>query len=135
MTGVQTCALPIYKSGFTAWCSSCHDLLATAAGSGHSADGEGLFRHAMDVSATIDAAYNTTTGAGIPLEGSVTVEGESTGLVTCMTCHRSHGTTAQMTGPLAESGISSALLRIDNRGVCFACHGAASTNTPGGVEQ
>lgn len=135
-TWYQATQISGYKKGFTAWCSSCHDLL----GSGHSGE-SGLFGHATDVTATIYASYNTTVGPGIPLEDSVTIDGESTGLVTCMTCHRSHGTTAEMTDGaesyqrIGEDGteetvFSSVLLRINNRGVCYACHGAASTNTP-----
>ncbi|MCW3491152.1 S8 family serine peptidase [Dethiobacter alkaliphilus] len=106
-----------YQSGFNSWCSSCHDLLI--------ADDETYFRHPTDIEATIDAFYNTTTGAGIPLENSVTEQEESTGLVTCMTCHRSHGTAAIMTPGGFANGeeSSSALLRMDNRGVCVACHG------------
>jgi cytochrome c553 len=139
-TGFQATQISAYKSGFTAWCSSCHDLLARVAGSGHSADETGLFRHATDVTATIYASYNTSVGLGIPLEDSLTIDDESTGRVTCMTCHRSHGTTAEMTGRAAEYNrlseggaeaetiYSSALLRISNRGVCFACHSAASRN-------
>ena len=54
--------------------------------------------------------------------------------VECLTCHRAHGTVAQMTGfatnpttvddplPTFVSATPSALLRMDNRGVCEACH-------------
>jgi len=52
--------------------------------------------------------------------------------IECLTCHRAHGTSAIMTGfaanptaydlPAFPSGTPSALLRLDNRGVCEACH-------------
>jgi predicted CXXCH cytochrome family protein len=44
-------------------------------------------------------------------------------IVVCQTCHLPHGTNATMT-TLADNGPStdSALLRLDNRGVCEACH-------------
>lgn len=45
--------------------------------------------------------------------------------VECQTCHLPHGTSAQMTGFAASNGSvagDSALLRLDNRGVCEACH-------------
>lgn len=54
----------------------------------------------------------------------------------CLTCHRSHGSTAQMTnnarlgvktrlgltGAASENMADSTLLRLDNRGVCETCH-------------
>ena len=47
----------------------------------------------------------------------------------CRTCHLPHGTAAQMTGitdgaglPGETSATDSALLRLDNRGVCEVCH-------------
>ena len=54
--------------------------------------------------------------------------------VECLTCHRAHGTIAAMSGfaanpaeidnplPTFVSPTPSALLRMDNRGVCEACH-------------
>ena len=58
--------------------------------------------------------------------------------IECLTCHRAHGTSAVMTGwasnegaaavghPFVSPGINSqspsALLRLNNRGVCEVCH-------------
>jgi hypothetical protein len=46
-----------------------------------------------------------------------------------MTCHLPHGTSVEMTGitdgaglPGETSATDSALLRLDNRGVCEVCH-------------
>ncbi|HEY3316843.1 MAG TPA: cytochrome c3 family protein [Coriobacteriia bacterium] len=70
------------------------------------------------------------------------VSGMSNGNVTCLTCHRAHGTEARMSGwaeaklttgtlngPIAVPGaggvnpnFSAALLRYPNRGVCERCH-------------
>ena len=53
----------------------------------------------------------------------------------CLTCHVSHGTNAQMTGTSSKAfpypggsrtGESSRLLKIDNRGTCQMCHDPAS---------
>jgi len=47
----------------------------------------------------------------------------------CMTCHLPHGASTEMVGnadngglPGETSATDSALLRIDNRGVCQVCH-------------
>ncbi len=60
--------------------------------------------------------------------------------IECLTCHRAHGTRSEMTGFASEAGMESlvdqdgnktnpyvgnevsALLRVDNRGVCEGCH-------------
>jgi hypothetical protein len=59
--------------------------------------------------------------------------------IECLTCHRAHGTSAIMTGYAADGSLAvdpatgvpvnnyvsatpSALLRLDNRGVCESCH-------------
>lgn len=53
--------------------------------------------------------------------------------IECLTCHRAHGTSATMTGWAADPvglgltqnefpGTPSALLRLNNRGVCEVCH-------------
>jgi predicted CXXCH cytochrome family protein len=89
---------------------------------------------------------------GLPLEMSLgnlvggysnnTKPWSENGNVTCLTCHRAHGTQATQTGwglaelgpngaprPVVESGVngvnpnfSQALLRFNNRGVCERCH-------------
>lgn len=56
----------------------------------------------------------------------------STNAVNCLTCHVAHGSSAQMTGEADMSavlpglgvttGSDSALLRLDDRGVCVQCH-------------
>ena len=55
----------------------------------------------------------------LPLAQSGTVDE-----VVCTTCHIPHGTSAQMTGfAVGQSAAGdSALLRLDNRGVCEVCH-------------
>jgi hypothetical protein len=42
----------------------------------------------------------------------------------CITCHFAHGTNAQITGYASNVAPAndSALLRLDNRGVCQDCH-------------
>jgi cytochrome c553 len=78
---------------------------------------------------TIDAVDGNTTGD--------TNGNESSDWIECLTCHRAHGTAAVMEGYAADGslpvdvdgvprnnfpGDPSALLRMDNRGVCEACH-------------
>jgi len=116
-----------YGSGSTAWCGACHDKFKTAAGSGHTIDGSGMYRHAMDVAVTTQPT--DTTFHGTPLEtGSK---------VACLTCHRAHGTTAAVSGYALSwprdgggTGTTSALLRMQSRGTCYNCHGAAEYNKP-----
>lgn len=74
----------------------------------------------------------TVTGADAP-------DNADTDWVDCMSCHRAHGTSAAMEGWANEkadfendeipsfiansgTGVPSALLRLDNRGVCQSCH-------------
>ncbi len=67
--------------------------------------------------------------------GSVTQD--ATDWIECLTCHRAHGTSATMTGYAADGSLAidvddvprnnfvaspSALLRLNNRGVCEVCH-------------
>lgn len=79
------------------WCANCHSNYVLQTSTYDAGDGAGAvtrYRHAM---------------------------GYSPG---CLTCHRSHGTNAQMTGVAANVAPAhdSALLRLDNRGVCASCH-------------
>jgi len=71
--------------------------------------------------------------------GNGTNAADSTDWIECLTCHRAHGTSAIMTGFATADGSrsivgtdglphnvfvasDSALLRLDNRGVCQVCH-------------
>lgn len=132
-----------YVSGSAAWCAACHDKFNKGQGSGHDKGTDYYYRHAMSVSASVYTGNtnltgdpNTGTSAGTPLES---------GKVVCLTCHRAHATTAQMTSAYTQNwprdigdpqqygtgtGTTSALLRMKNRGVCYNCHGAAQANLP-----
>ncbi len=87
------------------WCAQCHTRHAAPTGSGHTNSGDPIYTY-----------RHTTTGFSVG----------------CMSCHVAHGTSAVMTGyaqsvPWPDGSVSggsarSALLRVDNRGVCQLCH-------------
>ena len=126
-----------YDSGSSAWCTDCHENYMTVKGTvgnpttGTYKAGDGLgnvtrYRHKMDVD--IDTyTYSALATPTLPLEDANS-EGDK---LACVTCHRSHGTDATMSGkaagvgPTAVTGgkTGSALLRMNNRGVCQDCHG------------
>jgi len=94
-----------YGHELAEWCAQCHTRYL-AGRSGMTTDsGDALFafRHQSNADAT-----------------------------NCLTCHVAHGSSAQMTGTADMSAVSpglgvttgtdSALLRMDNRGVCYQCH-------------
>lgn len=120
-------------------CAACHvNYHQTAAGSGDAAP----WAHRIDVSWNGDggtaadigfgAADNPETGAGLTLPLANDVGGAvPDDILVCTTCHFAHGGAAQQglwsegaTQPDVPGGAgnSSALLRIDNRGVCQVCH-------------
>lgn len=138
-----------YKSGIAAWCSACHskymdrkDLVAYNAG-----DSEGLairYRHAVNVKITSSFNIITPTtlydfATDLPLEDKTGLGRSVEDTMTCLTCHRAHGTSAVMTafsetdlksagdrGTL-PSGTDSMLLRLNDREVCqTACHKVVS---------
>jgi len=108
-------------------CGACHTSYhVTTAGSGSDPAmvATGGFTHRVDMAYNYGANVNPETigftdaalvNVRVPLASGTTV--------VCQTCHLSHGTSSAMTG-LADNGPSadSALLRVDNRGVCQACH-------------
>ena len=114
-------------------CAACHTAYhVTTAGSG--SDGAmvatGGYTHRVDMPYTYGSNVNPETpgwgGYTLPLADSGTGD-----LVACSTCHLSHGSSAAQgtnsegaTGPDVPGGTgdSSALLRLDNRGVCEVCH-------------
>ncbi|TDA67752.1 MAG: hypothetical protein D9V47_09555 [Clostridia bacterium] len=123
-----------YVSGSTAWCGACHDKFDKPDNSGHElTEGDTMYRHAMDMAATLPGGADGTIASGTPLETHSTDPDK----VACLTCHRAHGTTATVSGYALSwprdnggTGTTSALLRMQNRGVCYNCHGAAEYNKP-----
>jgi predicted CXXCH cytochrome family protein len=129
-----------WGAGTSSVCAACHGAYhVTRAGSGSNNDDDGggnldyggdisTFAHRIDMPYTFGANVNPeTVGLGgyyLPLAQS-----GSGDLVVCMTCHLPHGTSTAMVGnadlgglPGETSATDSALLRIDNRGVCEVCH-------------
>lgn len=129
-----------WGAGTSTLCQACHGAYhVTRAGSGrdNSDDGEGntdyggdifSFAHRVDMPFNYGGNANPETvgmdGYTLPLAQSGVND-----LVVCLTCHLPHGTSTQMTGitdgaglPGETSATDSALLRLDNRGVCEVCH-------------
>ncbi len=139
-----------YKTGIENWCIACHSKYMTRGGqfgtdvynTGDKYDSDpaavnGRFRHGVGVplkSGNPDQAnqitYDLTTD--LPLEdvnGSMTRD-YTTDLLTCTSCHRSHGTNATMSGEavlenrgtVLPAGVDSMLLRQNDRVMCVNCH-------------
>lgn len=97
------------ETGISAWCAQCHQrYLSRGQYATDSGDPVFAFRHST--------------------EGSMGYNGRQ-----CITCHVAHGTNSKATGFVAaeplpgqpDSGTkeNSALLKMDNRGMCEKCHG------------
>ena len=111
-----------WGTGQSAVCAACHGAYhKTASGQGSTLDGT-TYTHRVDMSYVYGSNVNPeTVGLGdyrLPL-----AESGTNNTVVCQTCHLPHGTPATMT-TLAEDPYTtdSALLRLDNRGVCQVCH-------------
>jgi len=108
---------PVDGPQMSRWCATCHTrYLATTAKPAYSGDAIFTYRHRSD-------------GLGL-------------GETTCIKCHATHGTNAQMTGPYSSAvpwpgGVNptpipsvtptpgtqrTSLLKMDNRGICIKCH-------------
>lgn len=121
---------PVYLSGITGLCQSCHADYNAAAGSGGSGTAPspqfgtpGTYRHAIGVSPS-DKSLTTT----LPLEGTAR---NNTDKIVCLTCHYAHGTVASDStvstvvsgdGSTLKTQISTTLKRMDGMGVCEDCH-------------
>jgi predicted CXXCH cytochrome family protein len=99
----------------TSWCATCHTRIHGTGSSGATSSGDSIF------------AYRH------PTNGSNITNSSANGAPACLTCHVAHGSRATMGSysssvpkpGTAEGGgvyLDSALLRIDNRGVCEICH-------------
>ncbi len=126
-----------WGDGTSDLCAACHIAYHETApnvGSDLNAqDYPGGYTHRIDMSynyrnndnpETIGFTDSTGTTVRVPLALS-----GSGDLVVCMTCHLPHGSSATMFGNAAQGGLpgetavdDSALLRLDNRAVCQACH-------------
>ena len=130
-----------WLTGQSSVCRACHYAYhQTAAGQGSTVSG-GTYTHRVDMpyvytTALITQVNPETVGFGgqkLPLAVSG-ANSATTNLVVCQTCHLPHGTSATMTGfanggptttgiqPGNTTATDSALLRLDNRAVCEACH-------------
>lgn len=101
------------RAAVALWCGTCHDrYLAQSARSLNSTDGTFMYRH------------------------TASSNGSGTTSIACSDCHVAHGTSAVMSTSLAQNATlvtpvegsessNSTLLKMDNRGICMRCHGAA----------
>lgn len=119
------------------WCSACHTRYLAPVEGATTDSGDAIFayRHAVADATTADCDKCHTAAFVIP--PPITFDdGQFRHSVECATCHVAHGTSASMTsdGPYSSTvewpdgtagpgtDARSSLLRVDNRGVCQACH-------------
>ncbi len=137
--GVQYCTYN-YRSGMSAWCSTCHAKYMTRSdalpyNAGDNAGDKVRYRHAVDVPVMGRFnIYNPATAYDLPTDlplqdvGGDGRTNEDT--ITCLTCHMAHGSNATMgAGINAQAStrgslpVDSMLLRLNDRQICqIACH-------------
>ena len=130
-----------WGAGYSSLCAACHSsYLVSSKGSGSNMTllQTGGTTHRVDMNYKFTGMEGGTNqnpetvgyqGYTLPLAQSGSEADASKNIVTCATCHAAHGSSALMSG-LANSGAlpgrtsasDSALLRLDNRGVCQVCH-------------
>jgi len=133
--------------GISAWCAACHTRYHGTGPTQYDAqDGFGdvmRYPHPVNVplSSYLGARPLNISGLELPVAqeyGTWTPEASANDWLDCLTCHKSHGSDRQMSGfadvadatnPEPDSddgsvppGTKNAFLRLDNRGVCEACH-------------
>ena len=110
-----------YVTGFSDYCSLCHDKFDVGAGRGRGT--QSVYRHAVDV--PLNNYYYTggTLTTSLPLEmGDPAYPYPQ---VTCISCHYAHGTVVTGTNPTNEpngTNNSTMLKRLPNMQVCEDCH-------------
>jgi predicted CXXCH cytochrome family protein len=126
-----------WGSGTSDLCAACHASYHETAGNvGSDSSGQvsgGGFTHRVDMPYHYGDNQNPETigftdAFGVNVRVPLAESGTSNRVV-CMTCHLPHGSSATMFGiadgagvPGETSATDSALLRLDNRAVCEACH-------------
>lgn len=111
-----------YVEGISNLCMGCHKDYYALQGSGSTPatgtyQNDGKYRHAIGIDPASYAKGSLTTD--LPLEGN------SSKVVSCITCHFAHGSTSQTNDSKIygqETLPTNWLLRIDYRGVCENCH-------------
>lgn len=113
---------PLYRLGLGDWCTGCHFTYhqQVSAMPFNAEDGKGLvtrYRHRMNVT----LGTLTTT---LPLEDPSGDGPSADDQLFCVSCHFAHGSNVSVSGLAANVAPTndSALLRMDNRGVCEDCH-------------
>jgi predicted CXXCH cytochrome family protein len=124
-------------SSLDAWCAQCHTRHeATAPGSANLDTGDPIFayRHTTRLtSGSLDCLVCHTSTSGGDAHNPAGITPAIAHEPLCQTCHVAHGSAAQMgtfsgTVPWPDGATSpsgdgrSSLLRLDNRGLCVACH-------------
>jgi len=125
-----------YGDGINAWCGACHGVFNTEGqgATGHTADGNGKYRHAMGV--LVAQTGHTEWNAGLDSDDGIALD--ANGKLNCLSCHRAHGSSATTSNGFMRyttyngqaQSTSSVLLRLPERDVCYSCHGAAQYNKP-----
>lgn len=134
------------KKGMVGWCVGCHTTYASLETTYNAADGFGFVnRHKHGVNVPLSdfkfIGHPLVVDSGLPLAHDIGETGNSSSdWIDCLTCHNAHGASTIMTGfanvadPVndlrPDTGLSggvpptndSALLKLNNRGVCEACH-------------
>lgn len=112
------------------WCGLCHGKFVQGHNAATTADGTSHYRHAVGVRVFDYTGFDTSLASGVPLSG-----GTGQFAISCLTCHRAHGSAATVTSYSASfkddadsTRYGSALLRRNERGVCYECHGGAVRN-------
>ena len=129
-----------WGAGTSSVCAACHGAYHVTrpnSGSDNDNDSSGnldyggdvsTFAHRVDMSYMYHGNDNPET-IGLDDYYLPLAQSGSGDLVVCMTCHLPHGASTAMTGTADGDGLpgetsydDSALLRLDNRGVCQVCH-------------
>lgn len=101
------------------FCGACHvDYMQDAAGSGSTAGQSGIYSSAYRHRVADQSTSVPVTGASGYNGSKFVLPTSSTGDLVCTTCHSAHGTLSSS----VNSGGSSSILRMDERGVCQNCH-------------
>jgi len=119
------------NTGLNDWCGLCHGKFDVGDDAGKTPNG-GRYRHAMGV-----AVDPTRTTLDNYLGVKNAAANAANNYLNCLTCHYAHGsdkakmetyTSWERDGGVNYTETDSTLLRMDKRGVCYDCHGAAADN-------